>query len=434
MSEGKVGREYGFTTVEKQSGKWKAIIGYREYMADGSSKRGRVTKTLDIASSEKNNRGHDKAQKLAEALKKELAADEPRRLREIELEQEGELAKNPTASEFMAYYLNTLLPAKKHIEPSTMNGYRRYEGMLAKSSLGSMKLARLSAVSVGGWRDELTRKHYAPVTTRCALRLLRSALNEAVKLHLINENPAADVKPPSNKKTSSEVNYLEASERERLLVDLNQTLHGEMAHDEKRAPEQAHMALGIKIALLTGMREGEICALRWSNVDIEGKSIHVREAIGRTETGFYIKQPKSGSSVRDIPINDELAADLKARKEQMQAQADAGHIKWSEQIFVLGEVKSIDGSSEWWYRKPIYLWRSWSRRVERLALKGKTGEPLKFHDLRHTFATVAATSGIPAAILQTIMGHSDISVTNKYYIGIDDSANRQAMQNILAAM
>lgn len=433
MSKRKIGREYGFVTVEKQSGKWKAIVGYREHMEDGTSKRGRVTKTLDIQSNSKDNRGRDKAMKKAEAFKTKLDKDEPRRLREAGLVEKQKLPEDPTVSDYLSYYLNTSLPAEKHIEASTMNGYRRYEKMLNQSDIASIELTNLEKVDVGEWRDELERKGYAPITIRCALRLLRGALKEAVAENLISDNPAVTVRPPSIKKDSGTTNYLEAPERARLLADLNQTLSGEMAHNEQRAPEKAYMALGIKIALMTGMREGEICALRWANVDIEKKHIDIKEAIGRTESGFYIKEPKSGNSLRTIPINDELAADLQARKEEMQSQAKAGNIKWSEQMFVLGKPETDEGG-EWWYLKPILLWRSWSRRVERLGLKGKTGEAPRFHDLRHTFATVAANNGTPAAILQTIMGHSDISVTHNYYIGVDDSANRQAMQDILAAM
>lgn len=434
MTEQKTGRVYGFVTVEKQSGKWKAIVGYREGFADGTSKRGRVAKVLDIAASEKNNRGKAQALKMAEQLKADLEAEEPRRLQELALAKAGKLSQNPTVSDFINYYLSKLLPAKKEIEQVTMLTYRRYEQLAANSKISSVRLTDLSAVDVGEWRDELKRKHYAPVTIKNAMGLLRSSLNEAVKLKLIEENPSLDVEAPSAKKASRKINYLEASERKRLLADLEQTLRGEMAHDEKRNQEAAYMALGIKLALLTGMREGEICALRWSDVDMDAQVINVNAAIGRKESGFYIKKPKSLNSVRAIPISAELAADLAARKVDMEKLAKLGHIKWSEQMFVLGTPERIEGGKEWSYLKPVLLWRSWHRRVVRLDLKGSTGEAPKFHDLRHTFATVAAHSGIPQTELQTIMGHSDISVTHSYYIGIDDNAQRDAMQKILAAM
>lgn len=459
MSKSKVGREYGFVKVEKRVGKtgakWRAVIGYREHMADGTSKRGHINKTLDTPASDKNERGKNTALKEAQKLKDKLIADEPRRLSAQNLKRKEKLSDNPTVSEFLAYYLNKLLPAEKKIngltlEQSTMLGYRRYERMLKESHAGSIKLSHLTKEDVADYREELKRKDYAPTTIRNAMRLLSTALKAASKLRLIEENPADGVGLPSIEKASSEINYLEHDERERLLADLNQTLHNEMAHDEQRAPEKSYMALGIKLALLTGMREGEICALRWSNIDLDNGIISVKAAIGRTNSGFYIKAPKSTNSLRDIPIDEELVADLNARKKEMQKLADKGHIEWSEDMFALFEPnytieekesgsgaekwRSEDGN-DWQYLKPIHLWRSWSRRVKRLNLKGKTGEAPKFHDLRHTFATVAAHSGkIPKIQLLLIMGHSDISVTSQYYIGIDDNATRQAMRDIRAAM
>lgn len=147
------------------------------------------------------------------------------------------------------------------------------------------------------------------------------------------------------------INYFAAGERERLLIDLDKTL------DDRPNPhaESYAIALGVKIALLTGMRESEICGMRWIDLNFEAATYVVRTVIGRTNSTYYIKQSKSNKSRRTIPLHPTLVADLKKQKERMRKKVDKASIPWSESMFVLGEPVWSENDNDWFYLKPRLL-------------------------------------------------------------------------------
>lgn len=437
-------REYRAGHVYKDVARrrWRGVVRYREkdsgaYDENGKPVPGpwkRKTQLFDIRCYPDSERGQHAAQEALAAFKMELIQGEPERAAREEAKKRGGellLSPNPTVSEYINYYLSERLPNRKRIEPSTMTGYRRMEKTIdAKwggSGIGDVRLTDLRPYMVEQWRNRVAA-HYAPVTVRYTLRLLKSALESAVSDGLIDKNPASSVTAPSA--AQEEVNFLDATERDRLLADLDTTLR----KDSKSTEESRKLALGVKIALLTGMREGEICGMRWTDVDFGAQTLAVRKSIGRDGEKTYVKDTKTTNGRRTIPIPHPLAGDLVNRKLAMREKADAAHIAWSESMFVLGEPVWSDAGGGWLYLNPRLLWRGWKRRANRLGLRGVTGEAPKFHGLRHTFATVAAHSGIPETSLKEIMGHSSIETTHRYYIGVDDEVNRRAMDAVMAAM
>lgn len=432
-------REYsqGDGTVRKRAGKWQGLIRYRDVYTDedGNEVKGpwkMATKLFDVKSFPNSNRGEKTATKEFKKWRDELVAAEPERAKREELERQqqeaaerGEYVPTPrsTVSEYVDYYLTEKLPNAKNIEDSTINGYRHRAGRI-DAGLGAVRLCDLKKGAVEKWRNDLVA-NYAATTARDTLVLLRAALNEAVADKLIDENPAAEVTVPAPE--DGYPNYLDTSERKRLLEDLERTLHGAGLGNSSKA-----VALGIKMALLTGMREGELCGLRWRDVDFSKGVLHVRTAIGRRGNGYYEKTPKShvrrAVPMRAFPEGEysPLTDDLRERLADMQEQAAAVGQQLPGSVFVLG---TIDGA----YMQPRVLYRGWTRRVARLGLVGTEGKPT-FHDLRHTFATVMAYSGAPEAALMRIMGDKDPEVIHKYYVGLNEEANAKAMDSAMAEM
>lgn len=430
-------REYsgGTGSVTKHRGKWRGMVRYRDVIEDedGNEVKGEwkyLAKTFDIKSypGTDNNRGKKSAQEACRKWRDQLIAEEPERScleaeerAQREAAAEGRFVPTPrsTVAEYLDYYLTEKLPNEKRIEDSTMTGYK-WRASLIDSRIGDVKLRDLRAGAVEQFRNWLN-KNYAPTTVRDVLRLLNTSLKSATKDGLIDSNPAADITSPAPE--AEEPNYLTETERTRLMADIDATLHGSVPRRASKA-----QALAVELALHTGMREGEVCGLRWRDVDLEGEpAIHVRTSIGRVGgSGYYEKSTKSGAGRRTIPIQSPLLDDLAERRGEVEKTVEGFDVDVDE-LFVVGE---IDGS----FMQPRSLYRSWHRRVERLGLVGKNGEPPTFHDLRHTFATVMAHSKVPAKSLQTIMGHKNIETTYRYYIGVDEEANRLAMQMTLANM
>lgn len=440
-------REYraGHVYKDLARGRWRGVVRYRERDSGSTDDRGRpvpgpwkrATRLFDVRCYPDSERGRATAQEALSSFKTELVTGEPERAAREEARERGRalhLSADPTVSEYVDYYLTEKLPNRKRIEPSTMSGYRRLERSIDSdwdgAGIGGVRLSELRPHMVERWRDRVAR-HYAPVTVKYTLRLLRAALDSAVGDELVDRNAAQSVTSPEAQ--DKEINFLDAAERARLLADLDRSLSG--GSGGRGTPGRSRvLALGTKMALLTGMREAEICGCRWSRINFEAGTITVRTSIGRDGERTYIKETKSPRGRRTVPLPDALAGDLMRRKEEMASLAVEGGIPWSESMFVLGEPVWSERDDDWLYLNPRLLWRAWKRRSKRLGMRGVTGEPPTFHDLRHTFATVAAHSGIPETSLKEILGHSSIETTHRYYIGVDDDANRRAMAVVMAAM
>jgi integrase len=144
-------------------------------------------------------------------------------------------------------------------------------------------------------------------------------------------------------------------------------------------------------AAMTGLRQGELIALRWQDVAWDDRRVRVvrNHVLGEFDT------PKSRRSARSVPLSSRLADDLRAWREAS---------RWSERdALVFGEPASGD-----------VLRRGALMRRYRRALKTAKIDPHRFHDLRHTFGTAMAAAGVPMRALQEWMGHRDITTTQRY--------------------
>lgn len=153
--------------------------------------------------------------------------------------------------------------------------------------------------------------------------------------------------------------------------------------------------LGIYLCLSTGIRLGEICALKWEDIDLDccimsiNRTVHRINAYnGKSKTKLSVGSPKSRSSRRDIPLSDELTAMMNDRK-------NCGS-------YVLGTSKPMDPRT--------YEYR-FQKILNNLQIKHK-----KFHTLRHTFATNCIISGVDVKSLSEILGHSSVQVTLNRYV------------------
>ena len=183
---------------------------------------------------------------------------------------------------------------------------------------------------------------------------------------------------------------------------------------EKYCIEQNSLkSLGILICLNTGLRIGEVCALRWENIDFESKKIHIEKTIERiyskeeNKTIVIIDTPKSITSVRTIPINSKLYNILKQ---------------------IRGKSKKTDfvltGSSEH-YVEP----RNYQYHFKEILKRSKV-KKYKFHTLRHTFATNCIEAGMDIKSLSEILGHADVSITLNIYVHSSDKAKRKYLEKI----
>ena len=236
----------------------------------------------------------------------------------------------------------------------------------------------------------------APKTVRDIITKLKEIINFYEEEHNTKLNIKKMSLPKMNKK---EIQILSNKEKQKL---------------EKYCIEQNSLkSLGILICLNTGLRIGEVCALRWENIDFESKKIHIEKTIERiyskeeNKTIVIIDTPKSITSVRTIPINSKLYNILKQIR---------GKSKKTD--FVLA------GSSEH-YVEP----RNYQYHFKEILKRSKV-KKYKFHTLRHTFATNCIEAGMDIKSLSEILGHANVSITLNIYVHSSDKAKRKYLEKI----
>ena len=236
----------------------------------------------------------------------------------------------------------------------------------------------------------------APKTVRDIITKLKEIINFYEEEHNTKLNIKKMSLPKMNKK---EIQILSNKEKQKL---------------EKYCIEQNSLkSLGILICLNTGLRIGEVCALRWENIDFESKKIHIEKTIERiyskeeNKTIVIIDTPKSITSVRTIPINSKLYNILKQ---------------------IRGKSKKTDfvltGSSEH-YVEP----RNYQYHFKEILKRSKV-KKYKFHTLRHTFATNCIEAGMDIKSLSEILGHADVSITLNIYVHSSDKIKRKYLEKI----
>ena len=184
---------------------------------------------------------------------------------------------------------------------------------------------------------------------------------------------------------------------------------------EKYCLEENNLkTLGILICLNTGIRIGELCALKWENINLEERKIYIKKTIERVyikkekKTKIIIDTPKSNSSIREIPINNKLYEILKKMK---------GKSKKNEYVLTGSDTHYIEPRNYQYHFKVILK-------------KSKIKASYKFHALRHTFATICIEIGMDIKSLSEILGHADVSVTLNVYVHSSDKLKRKFLEKL----
>lgn len=203
---------------------------------------------------------------------------------------------------------------------------------------------------------------------------------------------------PRQKTGNKPVEILSQTEQSRLL----QYLYDEMDV----------FKLGIVLCISTGLRLGEICALKWQDIDLERKLLHVNSTVQRitvdgreTRTDLLEGEPKSVYSKREIPLSDEMVKLL------------LPYYKCTEK-YVLHNNKPLDP-------------RTYQNKFQKYLQAAEIGHK-NFHSLRHTFATNCINSGADIKSLSEILGHSDVKITLNRYVHPTIETKRQHMNSLSA--
>lgn len=316
-------------------------------------------------------------------------------------EKQGTLAQGPrqTVKDYLNYWLEEV--HKATLKTSTYVMYRRHLDNHIIPHLGHIQLKKLTTDQVQRFCSKLSNDGLKPGTVRLLHTILYTALKDAVHGKRLAINVCEAVKLPRH--VRREAKPLDQEQAQRLI----------------QAAKGSRLECIIVVALTTGMRLGEILALRWEDIHIEARELHVRHTVDYIKgCGWVESEPKTENSKRRLQLPQITLDSLKQhRTSQREAKLKAGS-KWKEQGLVF--PNSYGG-----YFRRMRLYAIFKKLLQEAALPD-----MHFHDLRHSAATILLSMGVQAKVVQEILGHGNISTTLNIYGHVFPSTHRDAMDDM----
>lgn len=188
-----------------------------------------------------------------------------------------------------------------------------------------------------------------------------------------------------------------------------------------QAAEGTPLHLALLLALGTGLRRGELLALRWGDIDLDGGTLVVAQTVQEAFRGLHFKEPKTTKSRRRITLPGVVVEALRAQRteEAKQALASPPGEPWSDLV-----LRAPDGGP-WW---PSNFNRTWQR------FKGQQALAIRFHDLRHSHATQLLAAGVHVKIVSERLGHASVGITLDTYSHVIPALQEEAAEKIDAGL
>lgn len=323
-------------------------------------------------------------------------------------QQHGKLIVAPqqTLAQYLEYWLKV---HKNNIRPRSHERYEEIVRLHLVPTLGKVKLDKLTPQHLDVLYTSKLESGLSTTTVAAIHNFLHTALDGAVRREMLSRNVCDLVSPP--RKVHKEMKPLNSEQVQRFL-DV--------------AKGHLHEALFV-LALATGMRRGELLGLKWQDIDFEQGVLHVRRTLSRVPTKMveelgasYIEaETKTNRSRRSILLADFAIEALKQHRErQLLAKQKAGDL-WQEHDYV--------------FCSPIgtYLSPGHNALVQLKKLLEKAGLPdIRFHDLRHSAATMLLEKEVHPKIVQEILGHSDIAMTMNTYSHVLPTMQKGAIDKL----
>ena len=283
-------------------------------------------------------------------------------------------------SEFMDDYINSR-EKDGDLSPTTIEGYRDDVKNRLKPYIGGIRVPDLSPRHIRQWFGQMQEDGLSAKSIQNVYRLLHCAYEYAIENDIVDKNPCKP-KPPTVKKKSMEA-YTE-----------------EEIKDILAKAKDTNAYLMLIILFNTGLRRGELIGLRWSDIDLDKKTMFIQNNRVIANGKVYEKDPKSESGKREIPLADALVQVLKEARDKDIEAFDEDRASTSYVIHL------PDGTPY----KPDSISQKWDRFAKSNGIRY-----LNLHSIRHTVASQMIHKNVNCKAVQAIMGHADIKVTLDTY-------------------
>jgi integrase len=301
--------------------------------------------------------------------------------------------------------------ASTQVSAKTLERYKELAKHHVRPHLGSAKVQKLRAVNFAELYGKLQQSKadggagLAPRTVGHVHRLMHRVLGHAVKWGVIANNPVASAEPPRVQRAEIEIL---APDQVKIVL---------------KALRDGPLYPVAVVGLATGMRRGEIVALRWSDLDLDQGKIRVERSLEQTNAGLAFKAPKTKAGRRSISIPTSIVTELRTHwRRQQEQRLSLG----------LGKAASDDlafarhDGTPW---PPDSLTADWARAIRILKLPKVT-----LHALRHTHVSQLIASGLDVVTVSRRIGHSNPTVTLGVYAHLFGNTDERAANVVEAAM
>ena len=300
-----------------------------------------------------------------------------------------------TVGDYLEYWLTVV---ETTVRPRTAKRYAEYVRVHAVPIIGRHRLVDLKPTHLQRLYAARLEAGSSPSTVQHRHRVLHHAFVMAERWELARRNVAKHATPP--RVPRYKIRPLTARDVRQLLA----------------AAEGEHFEAAVVLAIVSGLRLGEIFALRWTDVDLgENAVVHVRGSLQRVDGRLTIVEPKTDESMRDVAIGRLGAEALRRhRVRQNQERLRLGEA-WEDMDLVFPNGRGRYMATDYFVR----------RHFQRMLLAA--GLPrIRFHDLRHTFATLQLSNKQPVKVVSEMMGHTRTAITQDLYTHVSAQMQRQA--------
>jgi integrase len=308
------------------------------------------------------------------------------------------LDERQTIQQYLQTWIETVRP---QIRASSWRRYSDYVRVHLIPGLGKIPLARLSPQHLQLFYARKLASGLSQSTVHHIHGMLHRALKDALLMGLVQRNICEMVRSP--RRSTREMIALSEEQAKRIL---------EVVKDDRY--ETLYL-----LALTTAMREGELLGLRWQDVDLEKATVQVRMNVQEADGRFIIAETKTAYSRRNISLTRAAVEALRRHRARQNEERLLMGAAWNTRLDLVfpnawGGILIPDN----------FVKRSFKRVVKQAGLSPET----RFHDLRHTAATLLLAGGVHPKVVSEMLGHADISITLRIYAHVTPNMQLAAVQ------
>jgi integrase len=309
----------------------------------------------------------------------------------------------PSKQLYIDYFNEWLISREHQLSIQTIKAYKSYLKTHISPALGHLQLSSLTPLHIQKFVAGLRDKGLSETTVKRIFNVVNASLNSAVKMELLKKNPASSIEKP--KWDSKEITIWNLQQVTAFL----------------KVAKSSHYYTAFLLAIMTGMRQGEILGLRWRDVDFKNECLYIRQTLTHDGKGFK-EGAKSKAGNRSIGLDANTLSALKQQRKIVIANKLKYGSAYNDFDLVVCTSKG----------KPINP-RNLLRTFDNLITKANLPK-IRFHDLRHTHASLMLQQGENIKLISERLGHSSVKITLDIYSHVLPNMQKEASKRLASQL